>query len=93
MNSIVDLYQYLHKHTVCNIIVAKIYVSKTFAFSHSAHVIQNLPEHAMKGPRARASAPSDRNIPMIFPFSSPFPTLREKQKEKGGDEENHMKLR
>ena len=56
--------------------------------NYSACDIKNLPEHAMNGPRARASAPSDRNIPMIFPFSSPFPRLREKREERVVMKEN-----
>ena len=34
-----------------------------------------LPAHATVGPSALARAPSDRNIPMTFPFSSPSPVI------------------
>lgn len=33
-----------------------------------------LPEQNTKGPKARASAPIDRNIPIIFPFWSLVPS-------------------
>ena len=35
----------------------------------------NLPVQARNGPSARERAPSERNIPITFPFSSPSPAI------------------
>ena len=34
---------------------------------------RNIPVQAVTGPTALANAPSERNIPITFPFSSPSP--------------------